>query len=166
MFLFDTKKEPKKCPLLPIAREARPRGCSPLGTPKRRVREKNPKKCRSAAFFLTDFFLFPHCPLRGQNDSMGVELMAPLEGSSAVRRVKGGRVAVRDPRTTPQSPPRGAFRRIVGASIARPSHLQTTTNDSPLILAPLRGELRRQAVRGGWPPPLSPFNLSLPQSDQ
>ena len=26
VFLFDTKKEPKKSPLLPIAREARPRG--------------------------------------------------------------------------------------------------------------------------------------------
>ena len=26
VFLFDTKKEPKKCPLLPTAREARPRG--------------------------------------------------------------------------------------------------------------------------------------------
>ena len=31
-----------------------------------------------------------------------------------------------------------------------------------MVLAPLRGELRRQAVRGGWPPPLSPLNLSLP----
>ena len=26
VFLLDTQKEPKKCPLLPIAREARPRG--------------------------------------------------------------------------------------------------------------------------------------------
>ena len=60
VFLLDTQKEPKRCPLLPIAREARLRGYSPLRTPKRRVREKNPKKCRSAAFFLTDFFLFPH----------------------------------------------------------------------------------------------------------
>ena len=41
VFLFDTKKEPKKCPLLPIAREARLRGCSPLRTPKRRVRAQS-----------------------------------------------------------------------------------------------------------------------------
>ena len=39
--------------------EPRLRGYSPLRTPKRRVRGKNPKKCRSAAFFLTDFSLFP-----------------------------------------------------------------------------------------------------------
>ena len=47
------KKEAKKCPLLPIAREARPRGYSPLGTPKRWSNDSKAKKCRSAAFFLT-----------------------------------------------------------------------------------------------------------------
>ena len=29
VFLLDTQKEPKRCPLLPIAREARPRGPAP-----------------------------------------------------------------------------------------------------------------------------------------
>nr|DAW04480.1 MAG TPA: hypothetical protein [Bacteriophage sp.] len=38
MFLLEPQKEPKKVPLLPIAREARPRGYSPLGTPKLWVR--------------------------------------------------------------------------------------------------------------------------------
>ena len=55
VFLFDTKKEPKKCPLLPKAREARLRGCSPLRTPKRRSRNEKAKTCRSAARFLTLF---------------------------------------------------------------------------------------------------------------
>ena len=62
VFLFDTKKEPKKCPLLPIAREARLRGCSPLRTPKRRSRSKKAKKRRSAAFFLTLFHFSPIDP--------------------------------------------------------------------------------------------------------
>ena len=51
------KKEAKKVPATSDSAGGPAQGARPLGTPKRRVREKNPKKCRSAAFFLTDFFL-------------------------------------------------------------------------------------------------------------
>ena len=54
------KKEAKKVPATSDSAGGPAQGARPLGTPKRRVREKNPKKCRSAAFFLTDFSLFPH----------------------------------------------------------------------------------------------------------
>ena len=62
VFLLDTQKEPKRCPLLAIAREARLRGCSPLRTPKRRSRSKKAKPCRSAARFLTLFYFSPIDP--------------------------------------------------------------------------------------------------------
>ena len=62
VFLFDTKKEPKKCPLLPIAREARLRGCSPLRTPIMWSEDGKAKKRRSAAFFLTLFRPLPFDP--------------------------------------------------------------------------------------------------------
>ena len=62
VFLLDTQKEPKRCPLLPIAREARPRGCSPLGTPKMWSENAKAKKCRSAAFFLTPLRPLPIDP--------------------------------------------------------------------------------------------------------
>ena len=48
-------------------RNPRPRGYSPLGTPKRWSANEKAKKCRSAAFFLTLFRRPPHWPLRGQN---------------------------------------------------------------------------------------------------
>ena len=62
VFLLETQKEPKRSPLLPIAREARPRGYSPLGTPKLRSRSKKAKPCRSAARFLTLFCFSPSGP--------------------------------------------------------------------------------------------------------
>ena len=62
VFLLDTQKEPKRCPLLPTAREARPRGYSPLGTPKLWSRSKKAKKRRSAAFFFTLFHFSPFDP--------------------------------------------------------------------------------------------------------
>ena len=62
VFLLDTQKEPKRCPLLAIAREARLRGCSPLRTPKRRSRSQKAKPCRSAARFLTLFYFSPIDP--------------------------------------------------------------------------------------------------------
>ena len=87
VFLFDTKKEPKKCPLLPIAREARPRGCSPLGTPIMWSENAKAKKCRSAAFFLTPLRPLPIDPSGVKRNSMRVELKAPLcKGGSADRR--------------------------------------------------------------------------------
>ena len=73
VFLFDTKKEPKKCPLLPIAREARLRGYSPLRTPKGRSRSKKAKKRRSAAFFFTLFHFSPIDPSGAKINSTGVE---------------------------------------------------------------------------------------------
>ena len=62
VFLLETQKEPKRSPLLPIAREARPRGYSPLGTPKMWSRNKKAKPCRSAARFLTLFCFSPSGP--------------------------------------------------------------------------------------------------------
>ena len=62
VFLLDTQKDPKRCPLLAIAREARLRGCSPLRTPKRRSRSQKAKPCRSAARFLTLFYFSPIDP--------------------------------------------------------------------------------------------------------
>ena len=62
-FLFGhPKRKRKRCPLLPIAREARPRGYSPLGTPKRRSKKQKAKTCRSAARFLTLFTSSPIDP--------------------------------------------------------------------------------------------------------
>ena len=62
VFLLDTQKEPKRCPLLPTAREARLRGYSPLRTPKRRSKKQKAKTCRSAARFLTLFTSSPIDP--------------------------------------------------------------------------------------------------------
>ena len=82
VFLLEPQKEPKRVPLLPTAREARPRGCSPLGTPKVWSKKQKAKTCRSAARFLTLFTSSPIDPSGAKINSMGVELMAPLEGSS------------------------------------------------------------------------------------
>ena len=87
VFLFDTKKEPKKCPLLPTAREARLRSCSPLRTPKRWSRGEKAKTCRSAARFFTLFRPSPIAPSGAKTTPWGVELKAPLcKGGSADRR--------------------------------------------------------------------------------
>ena len=64
---MDTQKEPKRCPLLPIAREARLRGYSPLRTPKGRSSAKKAKKRRSAALFLTLFYPSPFDPSGAKN---------------------------------------------------------------------------------------------------
>ena len=67
-FLFGhPKRKRKKCPLLPIAREARLRGCSPLRTPKMWSRSKKAKKRRSAAFFFTLFHFSPFDPSGAKN---------------------------------------------------------------------------------------------------
>ena len=55
VFLLEPQKEPKRVPLLPIAREARLRGRSPLRTPRGWSRNEKAKTCRSAARFLTLF---------------------------------------------------------------------------------------------------------------
>ena len=84
VFLLETQKEPKRSPLLPIAREARPRGCSPLGTPKLWSRIKKAKPCRSAARFLTLFCFSPSGP-SGAN-FMEVEEFWPQRGQSGKRK--------------------------------------------------------------------------------
>ena len=77
-FLFGhPKRKRKRCPLLPTAREARLRGCSPLRTPKRRSRSKKAKKRRSAAFFFTLFHFSPIDPSEAKfsstNHSVGTD---------------------------------------------------------------------------------------------
>ncbi len=62
VFLLETQKEPKRSPLLAIAREARLRGYSPLRTPKMWSSSKKAKKRRSAAFFFTLFHSSPIDP--------------------------------------------------------------------------------------------------------
>ena len=64
---MDTQKEPKRCPLLPTAREARLRGCSPLRTPKMWSKKQKAKTCRSAARFLTLFVSSPIDPSGAKN---------------------------------------------------------------------------------------------------
>ena len=59
VFLFDTKKEPKKCPLLPIAREARPRGPAPW-EPQRGGREVKKLKNAGVLRFSSRFFTSLH----------------------------------------------------------------------------------------------------------
>ena len=61
VLLFCDQKRSRKVPLLP-GRGARPRGCSPLGTPKLWSRSKKAKKRRSAAFFFTLFHSSPIDP--------------------------------------------------------------------------------------------------------
>ena len=80
VFLLDTQKEPKRCPLLAIAREARLRGCSPLRTPKRRSRSKKAKPCRSAARFLTLFCSSPSGPSGAKFLYKGGEYFRPRRG--------------------------------------------------------------------------------------
>ena len=59
--LFCDQKSTRKVPLLP-RRGARPRGCSPLGTPKMWSKKQKAKTCRSAARFLTLFTSSPFDP--------------------------------------------------------------------------------------------------------
>ncbi len=80
MFLLETQKEPKKSPLLPIAREARPRGYSPLGTPKRGSSDGKAKTCRSAARFLTLFRPSPSGPSGAKFLYKGGEYFRPRRG--------------------------------------------------------------------------------------
>ena len=54
------KKEAKKVPATSDSAGGPAQGAGPLGTPKEWSGNEKAKKCRSAAFFLTDFFLFPH----------------------------------------------------------------------------------------------------------
>ena len=78
VFLFDTKKEPKKCPLLPIAREARPRGPAPW-EPQRGGREVKKLKNAGVLRFSSRYFTSLHIdPSGAKINSMGVELKAPL----------------------------------------------------------------------------------------
>ena len=77
VFLLEPQKEPKRVPLLPIAREARLRGCSPLRTPRGWSRNEKAKTCRSAARFLTLFRPSPIDPSGAKRNSMGVEGWLP-----------------------------------------------------------------------------------------
>ena len=82
--LFCDQKRSRKVPLLP-GRGARPRGCSPLGTPKRRSSAKKAKTCRSAARFLT---LFRPSPI----DPSGAKCLYPRSvGADACHRPALGR---------------------------------------------------------------------------
>ena len=81
--LFCDQKSSRKVPLLP-RRGARPRGCSPLGTPKLWSRSKKAKPCRSAARFLTLFCFSPSGP-SGAN-FMEVEEFWPQRGQSGKRK--------------------------------------------------------------------------------
>ena len=82
--LFCDQKRSRKVPLLP-GRGARPRGCSPLGTPKRRSSAKKAKTCRSAARFLT---LFRPSPI----DPSGAKRLYPRSvGADARHRPALGR---------------------------------------------------------------------------
>ena len=80
VFLLDTQKEPKRCPLLAIARGARLRGYSPLRTPKRRSSSKKAKPCRSAARFLTLFCFSPSGPSGAKFLYKGGEYFRPRRG--------------------------------------------------------------------------------------
>ena len=80
VFLLDTQKEPKRCPLLAIARGARLRGYSPLRTPKRRSSSKKAKLCRSAARFLTLFCFSPSGPSGAKFLYKGGEYFRPRRG--------------------------------------------------------------------------------------
>ena len=97
VFLFDTKKEPKKCPLLPIAREARLRGCSPLRTPIMWSEDGKAKKRRSAAFFLTLFRPLPFDPsgakFHSTTHSVGADARhRPAPGRCSFTETVGGGV--------------------------------------------------------------------------
>ena len=98
--LFCDQKSTRKVPLLP-RRGARPRGCSPLGTPKGWSRSKKAKKRRSAAFFFTLFHFSPIDPSGAKMVDRG---WLPLRGAPAGRRVRGGPGSTHLTPTTPQSP--------------------------------------------------------------
>ena len=110
-FLFGhPKRKRKRCPLLPIAREARPRGCSPLGTPKGWSSAEKAKTCRSAARFLTLFRPSPIAPSGAK--IAGVESGSP-RGELSPKVTEGWLGEVRTSGATPHplrgsSPRRGA----------------------------------------------------------
>jgi len=81
-FLFcDQKKEAKKVPLF-RGSGPRPRGCSPLGTPKGWSKKQKAKTCRSAARFLT---LFASSPI----DPSGAEFYSTIHSVGADARCCG-----------------------------------------------------------------------------
>ena len=154
MFLLDTQKEPKRCPLLPIAREARPRGCSPLGTPKMWSTGPKAKKCRSAAFFLTLLPRSPYCPLRGQlystTHSVGADARhRPAPGSCLFTFYRKGGFHIRPMSVGCIAP--------VGASTARPLLFALfrcfrATNGRPYLTCSLicRGRRPRRPATGRY----------------
>ena len=129
-FLFGhPKRKRKRCPLLPTAREARLRGCSPLRTPKRRSRSKKAKKRRSAAFFFTLFHFSPidpsgasrtppptnHQKVATNNrncEPLNRRVLAPGRGQSVRSWILKGALAKRSRKARTQAPLSRASRAI------------------------------------------------------
>ena len=88
--LFCDQKRSRKVPLLP-GRGARPRGYSPLGTPKGWSRNEKAKTCRSAARFLTLFRPSPIAPSGAKRNTMGVEgwLLCVKGAGCAIAQTEG-----------------------------------------------------------------------------
>ena len=79
VFLLGTQKEPKRCPLLPNAREARLKGYSPLRIPKWGSAGTKAKKCRNDCIFLNAFVPSSGLAPLGPKYSVWVLRMAPSE---------------------------------------------------------------------------------------
>ena len=152
-FLFGhPKRKRKKCPLLPIAREARLRGCSPLRTPKRRSKKQKAKTCRSAARFLTLFASSPFDPsgakISSTTHSVGADACIGPHWADANLRVgrRGGfyihpkYTRIDGASRTP--PPTCNHTVAVGACIARPLNLALPLNCTGEHCSPLHAHLK------------------------